>query len=75
VATPLPLMVLTVPQVAEVLQISRTNAYELVKEPGFPVTTIRKRKRVSYALLEEWVKEKCKAENSVLQKEDASHSA
>jgi excisionase family DNA binding protein len=37
---------LTIEEVASILRISRTKAYELVREPGFPVIKIGKQLRI-----------------------------
>ena len=53
----LPLM-LSVPEVASVLGISRARAYELVKEKGFPSLTIGSRILVPRDKLIAWIDEK-----------------
>jgi excisionase family DNA binding protein len=53
----LPLM-LSVPEVATVLSISRAGAYELVKERGFPSLTIGSRILVPRDKLIAWIDEK-----------------
>ena len=53
----LPLM-LSVPEVANVLGISRAGAYELVKSKGFPSLTIGSRIIVPRDKLIAWVDEK-----------------
>ena len=53
----LPLM-LSVPEVASVLGISRAGAYELVKEKGFPSLTIGSRILVPRDKLIAWIDEK-----------------
>ena len=53
----LPLM-LSVIQVAEVLGISKTSAYELVHFDGFPSITIGKRLIVPKDKFIEWIKTK-----------------
>lgn len=53
----LPLM-LSVIQVAEVLGISKTSAYELVHSDGFPSITIGKRLIVPKDKFIEWIKTK-----------------
>ena len=50
----LPLM-LSVPEVASVLGISRAGAYELVKEKGFPALTIGSRILVPRDKLVAWI--------------------
>ena len=56
----LPLM-LSVPEVAAVLGISRAGAYELVKGKGFPALKIGSRIVVSKEKFIEWVDEKTSA--------------
>ena len=53
----LPLM-LSVPQVADVLGIGRTNAYELVKEKDFPSLNIGSRIVVPKDKFIQWIEEK-----------------
>ena len=53
----LPLM-LSVSQVADVLGIGRTNAYELVKEKDFPSLNIGSRIVVPKDKLIQWIEEK-----------------
>ena len=53
----LPLM-LSVPEVASVLGISRAGAYELVKSQGFPAMTIGSRIIVPRDKLIAWIDEK-----------------
>ena len=53
----LPLM-LSVPEVASVLGISRAGAYELVKEKGFPSLTIGSRILIPRDKLIVWIDEK-----------------
>ena len=53
----LPLM-LSVPQVADVLGIGRTNAYELVKEKDFPYLKIGSRIVVPKDKFIAWIEEK-----------------
>ena len=53
----LPLM-LSVPQVADVLGIGRTNAYELVKEKDFPSLNIGSRIVVPKDKFIAWIEEK-----------------
>ncbi len=49
---------LSVPEVAAVLSISRAGAYELVKERGFPSLTIGSRILVPRDKLIAWINEK-----------------
>ncbi len=53
----LPLM-LSVPEMASVLGISRAGAYELVKEKGFPSLTIGSRILIPRDKLIVWIDEK-----------------
>ena len=53
----MPLM-LSVPDVAAVLGISRAGAYELVKEKGFPTLTIGSRILIPRDKLVKWIDEK-----------------
>ena len=53
----MPLM-LSVPEVASVLGISRAGAYELVKEKGFPSLTIGSRILVPRDKLIAWIDER-----------------
>ena len=53
----LPLM-LSVPQVADVLGIGRTNAYELVKEKDFPSLKIGSRIVIPRDKFIQWIDEK-----------------
>ena len=55
----LPLM-LSVPDLASVLGISRAGAYELVKEKGFPSLTIGSRILIPRDKLIAWIDEKSK---------------
>lgn len=48
--------ILTINDVATILRIGRTKAYELSKLTGFPVIKIGKSIRVSKQKLEEWLK-------------------
>jgi len=47
---------LTIPEVAQILRIGRSCAYNLAKKPGFPVIKIDCQLRVPTELLEEWIK-------------------
>lgn len=46
---------LTAETVAPLLRISRSSVYVLFREPGFPVTCVRKRKYVRKADLHTWL--------------------
>ncbi len=56
----LPLM-LTVPEVAAALTISRAKAYELVRRQGFPAFAIGRRVIVSRAGLLRWIEQQAEA--------------
>ncbi len=56
----LPLM-LSVPELAALLGISRAGAYELVKEPGFPSLMIGSRIIIPRDKLIKWIDEKSSA--------------
>jgi len=47
--------ILTVPEMAELLKISRSKAYELVKDVTFPIIKIGKCIRISKKELESWL--------------------
>ena len=49
---------LSVPQVADVLGIGRTNAYELAKEKNFPSLKIGSRIVIPKDKLIQWIEEK-----------------
>ena len=51
-------MMLSVPDVASVLGISRAGAYELVKEKGFPTLSIGSRILIPRDKLIAWIDEK-----------------
>lgn len=55
VLTPLPSPLLTVPQVAETLNIGKTKVYELIKREGLPIVRIGSVIRVSAASLAQWI--------------------
>ena len=55
VARQFPTMGMTVDEMAEELHISRPNAYELVKQPGFPAFRVGKRLIVNRAALQRWM--------------------
>lgn len=46
---------ITVPEMAKILKISRTKAYELVNDNLFPVVKIGKCIRIKYNELEKWL--------------------
>jgi len=47
--------ILTVPEMAELLKISRSKAYEIVKDVTFPIIKIGKCIRISKKELESWL--------------------
>lgn len=53
-------IVYSVTEVAELLGISRSYAYKLVKEGKIPVLDLGNRKVVPKAYLDKWIKEKSK---------------
>ncbi len=55
-----PTMGLSVDELAEELRISRPNAYELVKQSGFPAFHVGKRLVINRAALQRWMDEQCK---------------
>ena len=52
-------MVLTVPQMAKALCISRNQAYELKDTPVFPAFRIGKRVLINKVQLQEWLNRQC----------------
>ena len=46
----------TVMDIAGILRISRTKAYELVKQKSFPVVSIGRTLRIPAEMFEEWLK-------------------
>ena len=53
----MPKKVLSVPEAADVLGVSISNMYRLVKIKGFPTIRVGKRLLVSAAGLERWIEE------------------
>ena len=47
----------SVTEVAELLGISKSYAYELVKEKKLPVLNLGKRKVIPKSMLEQWIQE------------------
>ena len=47
--------VLTIAQMAEKLQISKSTAYKLARTKGFPISKIGKRVLIPYQKLIEWL--------------------
>lgn len=50
-------IVYSVPEVAELLSVSKSYMYELVKQKRIPVLDLGKRKVIPKAILEEWIQE------------------
>lgn len=55
-------LTLTVPQLAERMQVSKPTAYALVNRPGFPRLTVGRKILVPLAALERWLDEQAVAE-------------
>lgn len=55
--------ILTVEQMAEVLQISRSYAYQLAHQRGFPVVRLGRVLRVPRAALEAWLEKQAEGGN------------
>lgn len=53
-------MALTVEDLAAALSISRSYAYKLIKEPGFPVVYIGRRALIPRKPLEKWLEDKAR---------------
>lgn len=53
-------MALTVEELAAVLGISRSCAYKLIREPGFPVVYIGRRALIPRKSLEKWLEDKAR---------------
>lgn len=54
-----PTMGMSVDEMAEELRISRPNAYELTRQPGFPAFRVGKRLVVNRAALQRWMDAQC----------------
>lgn len=52
-------LTLTVPQMAEVLGISRNTAYSLANQAGFPSFRVGSRLLVNREMLQEWMRQQC----------------
>ena len=52
--------VLTVPQLAEIIQISPSNLYLLIKKEQFPHVRIGRNVRILQSDLEEWIEQRRK---------------
>ena len=50
-------LTISVAEAAELLGISTKTAYDLVHQEGFPAIRIKRRIRVSYSGLKEWIKQ------------------
>lgn len=57
VVKPEPLL-LTIPQVMKTLRLGRTMIYRLIDKEGLPVLHFGRAVRVSYASLQEWIKQR-----------------
>lgn len=53
-------MALTVEELAAALSISRSYAYKLIREPGFPVVYIGRRALIPRRALEKWLEDKAR---------------
>ena len=53
-----PLMTMTVEEMGKELHITRTVAYRLIEEKGFPIFTIGRRRLVNRKMLQELIDEK-----------------
>lgn len=51
-------MAFTVEELASILGISRSCAYKLIREPGFPVVNIGRRVLIPRKALEKWINDK-----------------
>lgn len=51
-------LLLTIPQVMKLLGLGRTTIYQLIDKEGFPVMRFGRAVRVSYASLQEWLKQR-----------------
>ena len=51
-------MLLTIPQVAELLGLGRTKVYELIAKEGLPSVKLQSALRVPVDELEQWVKQR-----------------
>jgi excisionase family DNA binding protein len=52
-----PLQLLTIPEVARILNIGRTKVYGLIKTDGLPVVRVGEATRVSVTSLERWIEQ------------------
>lgn len=53
-----PLQLLTIPEVARVLNIGRTKVYGLIKTDGLPVVRVGEATRVSVTSLQRWIEQR-----------------
>lgn len=53
--TPAPSLVLTVPEAAEALRVSRSTVYGLIRDAALPTCRVGTKLRVPRAALEAWV--------------------
>ena len=53
-----PLQLLTIPEVARVLNIGRTKVYGLIKKDGLPVVRVGEATRVSVTSLLRWIEQR-----------------
>ena len=51
---------MTVPEMAKYLRIGRNNAYELVKEQGFPALKLGRQIRIPLMALNNWISSRFK---------------
>jgi excisionase family DNA binding protein len=51
-------LVLTVPEAATELRLSRATVYRLIKEDGLPAIQLRGKLRVPYRALQQWVEDR-----------------
>jgi excisionase family DNA binding protein len=51
-------LLLTIPQVMKTLRLGRTMIYQLIDKEGLPVLHFGRAVRVSYAALQEWIKQR-----------------
>ena len=53
-------VIMTVPEMAKYLRIGRNNAYELVKEQGFPALKLGRQIRIPLMALNDWISSRFK---------------
>lgn len=61
-----PRMTMSVEEMGKELGVSRSIAYELTKQPGFPSFSIGHRTLVSRDGLKQWIKTQCQSGRSVI---------